>query len=555
MARILVLETTGCLTYGIVAQSGSKGTLRCSAPAMSAASDISAAVNEVLDQLREQTKRKLPSSAVLVSSSAVSDLLFLPVAPRNPRPREQMNELIRWEFEEVYVRQSDMWSLGALLQGKGHITADQRRQIEAGDVAGSRRVSVADAYRSTVSSQQFQDALALQESLVATDDELALGWCAQSQNAEDGRYAWHCAGIGISLRSQWVKALKNRNITCNWVYPQLGAALPLMDTQTDGLLIDIQQEIFGLYQIVNGHVDSITTQPCLHGMPEPDTVALAVAKFMQPDTQVVHVLADDAAYASIEHALVKMLRSIKVQRIELPQPPVESSPCPTSVLASMQGAAMHALKQCPVNRLPRIEAQPPKPAAWKNRELWPWAIIALMIIAFGCLETYTRFEAHEKEIALEDLDIEYEYRLRLQKEAQEMRSQIHNMEKVHEAKLRELDQLHHRINVLNNIVLNRQKLVPGLLQAVGNAVTQGVVLDRLEESKDRSGMTLEGWAMKDTNAQQFAKRLNQNLAQWNYVVGTFELSRGKGRYGIDGFNLKARLIRKSETNKEGHDDQ
>ncbi len=117
----------------------------------------------------------------------------------------------------------------------------------------------------------------------------------------------------------------------------------------------------------------------------------------------------------------------------------------------------------------------------------------------------------------------------------------------------ELDRLLRRIDILNNVVIYRQKLIPGLLEAIGDAGTQGVVLDMLEENKDRSGFYLEGWAMKDTLAQQFAKRLNQNLVPWKYAVGGFELSRGKGRYGIDGFNLKVRLTPKTDVEQPGND--
>lgn len=520
---------------------------------MSSAVDFATAVGEVLEQLRAQTNTKLPKKAVLVTPSAVNDLLVLPVDPRNPRPRPQMNELVRWEFEEVYVRQSDMWSLGALLQGKGYVSPQQRRELEADATLGQRRVSVTDAYRSTVTPEQLEECLAMQELLLATDDELVLGWTAQSTTPEDGRFPWFCAGTGDGLRSQWVKALKKHDVTCSWVYSQLGACLPLMDDPPEGLLVDIRQEQFGLFQITNGQLDSVSTGPCLHGTAEPDTVAITVAKFMNPDIRVIHVSAPVDQLDLISDALRKMLRTVEVKSIPITDSQTQDENCPRSVLASLEGVARHAQKLCRSNALVRIEAQPPRPAMWKNRELWPWAIIVLLIVAIAGIETYTRYQTRVAKVALEDLDIEFDYRLRIQNQAREMRAQIMRLEKVSADKQHELDQLLHRIDILNNVVLYRQQLVPGLLQAIGDAVTDGVVLDMLEESNDRSGFQLEGWAMKDTQGQQFAKRLNENLAPWKYVVGSFELSRGKGRYGIKGFNLKARLIKKSSVMESSDD--
>ncbi|HAI13027.1 MAG TPA: hypothetical protein DCM28_15075 [Phycisphaerales bacterium] len=541
------------MTYGMVAQSGPKGSLICSAPVMSSAVDFATAVGDVLQELRSQTKKSLPKSAVLVASWAVSELLVLPVDPSTPRPRSQMNELVRWEFEEVYAQQSDLWSLGALMQGKGYVSPQQRRELETGESSGHRRVSVADAYRKTVSTDQFEECLSLQERLMATEDELALGWAAQSPTHENGRFAWLCAGAGSQTRSQWVKALKKHRVTCSWIYPQMGASLPLIDGLSDALMVDIRQEQFGLFQMINGQLDSVSTGPCLYGQAEPDTVALAVAKFMNPDIRVVHVSAPMEQFEQISEAISKMLKTVQVKSVVLSSPEASQKQCPRPVLASLEGVARHALKLSQTNAVVRIEGQPPRPALWKNPSVWPWAIIALLIISLTSVEVYTRIEARATEVALEDLDIEFDYRLRIQNEAREMRAQIQRLEKVQVDKQLELDRLLRRIDILNNVVIYRQKLIPGLLEAIGDAGTQGVVLDMLEENKDRSGFYLEGWAMKDTLAQQFAKRLNQNLVPWKYAVGGFELSRGKGRYGIDGFNLKVRLTPKTDVEQPGND--
>ena len=133
--RVLVFETTGFELYGRIATAGLTPKYKLGDPVVSRAADFSKAVKEVKDQLKTQT-RILPKTAVLTTPCASGDLLSLPVDPKKPRPRLQMAEMVRWELEELFVKLGDIWSLGAMLQGRGYITRDQRLEVKAARSGG-----------------------------------------------------------------------------------------------------------------------------------------------------------------------------------------------------------------------------------------------------------------------------------------------------------------------------------------------------------------------------------------------------------------------------------
>jgi hypothetical protein len=481
-----------------------------------------------------------------------------------------MSELVRWEFEEVLVRQNDIWSLGALLQGRGYVNPQQRRELETVTTSGQDRGSVVDAYRNIVTTEQLDECLAMQETLTATDDELVMGWNPQSNISEEGRFAWYCAGTGDGIRAHWAQAFKKHGVFCSWIYPQLGAGFPLMDfgkatsrgfknkiaarvTREGRLLVDIRQEQFGLFQGMNGRLDSMSIQPCPYGTAEPKSVADAAAKFIHPNTRVVYVSAPLDHLEPISGALQQVLGGTEIMSIPVIEPDAKGQFCPRPVLTSLQGVARHALKLCGPDMLVRIKAQPPKPPIWKSREFWPWAIIVLLIVILSGIETFLRVQTEKNDWNRELEDIKLSDMALLRNEARETRTEIMRLEKVLAEKERELNEKSRRKDVLNDVIRYRQELVPGLLQAISEAVPGEVQLDLLEESDDRSGFYLEGWAFRDTAGQIFADQLNDKLAPWNYKVADWQLSRSKRRFGIEGFILKGRLI-KTDARVEGNDD-
>ncbi len=548
--RVLVFETTGFGLYGKVAASHVDGTVQGSEPAYSNASEFAVAVGEVLEQLAEQTKKRLPKTAVLISPSAASELVPLPVDPRKPRPRLQMNELVRWELEEVSVRQNDIWSLGALLQGRGYVTAEQRRELEVHAESEGGHVSAVNTYRNAVSQDQFDECLGLQEILMSMDDELALGWSPQQGAPEEGQFAWYCAGAAEGVCAEWVKAFKTHEIFCSLIYPQLGAAFPLVEfgpDQTMRLLVDIRQEQFGLFQGVDGRLDALSIHSCVKGAVDPQQIASAVQRFMPEETTGIYLSAPEADHATVAAALEHQLDGVEILSVPGLEPTEKK--IPPAILASLEGVARHALKKSRLGGLVGVLVQPPRPPIWKSKTFWPWAVIVGLLVALISTEISVRLRTLQRNAELVDLEIEYELRMQIKSEASATRGDVRALDKELTEKEQEHTELMRRMEVLEDVIRYRQHLVPGVLQAIGVAIPPEVQLDSIQENEDRNGFYLEGWALRDTEAQRFGNLLNEKLAPWNYSLADLRLARGKGRLGLEGFVVKIRLV-KTELQQE-----
>jgi hypothetical protein len=548
---LLVFETTGFCLYCTVAKCGLGGALVCDAPVMSDAPDFATAIGEVLEQLRERHKR-LPKAAVLVTPSAMAELLQLPVDPKKTRPRAQMKELVRWEFEEIFVQQNDIWSLGALLQGRGYVTAEQRHELESAATSGRDHGSLVNAYRDLVTREQLEECLTMQEPLMAMDDDLVVGWSPTSGDSDEGRFAWYCAGTSDGLRAQWVQAFKKHNVFCEWIYPQLGSTLALLEPQKGGeLLIEVRQEQFGLFQVTDGQFEALSIQACPYGTVDPQLVATAAARRMNAETRVVTVSAPDTCLESVLCAVKETMGEVEVRSVLANSIELDGLGGST-IAASLESVARHALRLCAPSRLVKIEAQTPAPPVWKSREFWPWAIIVILFISFISVEFWMRAEADRNEWKLDELDIEYDRRMEIKNEAAQTQSEIRRLEEVLRSMEVEIQQKQERMTLLDDVILHRQELVPGLLQAIGEAIPNDVVMDLLEENADRTGFYLEGWTARETEGQRFGNLLNEKLAPWNYKVGDIRLTRGRGRLGAEGFLLKIRLVQTKDS--EGGND-
>nr|WP_319393866.1 hypothetical protein [uncultured Desulfobacter sp.] len=578
--KVIVFETTGFKLYARVARAGIMGAYKIGEPVVSTAADFSKAVKEVKDQLKAQNKI-LPKKAVLITPNAAGDLLSLPVDPKKPRPRPQMAEMVRWELEELFLKLGDMWSLGAVLQGCGIITWRQRLSVEQATAFESGPASTANNYDQYASAEQIGQCLEIQEILMGMDEELVPGWTPQTKG--DAPFIWYGAGIGQGIRERWTEAFKKNDLFLTFIYPRLGAALPMADLPGgDGhgwLFLDICQEQAGLFQGVHEQLESFSSFPTQSGLADPAQVAGSVVRFIHPGTTHIFILCEpdlfDPIAREIEQSLGRSDIRIKpvwseAQDAEtvLPEPDTRTdhetasaqARVPMTAALSMEGVARHALKRCTAQRQVRIEAQDPKPPVWKNKALLPWAVIFLIAAGIGANSVYMKKQTEQKQWELELLDIEYDRRIKIKKEAQSTSNEASRL-------MRELDGVEAQIKeqqrlkvILDQVIRYRQHLVPDFLTAIGSAVTDQVMIDLVEEDTDRQGFYMEAWALNDTDGQLFGKNLNEVLVPLKYKVADLQSTAGKGGgLDLDGYNLKIKIrsttppVQKAEaTSKKSH---
>jgi len=543
--RLLVFESTGFALYGALAGRGLRSEFAVSEPVVSTAPDFVVAVGEVLALLRRKAGKRLPKKAVLVTPSAAAQLLHLPVDPEKPRTHAQMSEMVRWELEEFFVHQNDIWSQGSLLLGRGYISAQQRREAEGGEGATPRPRSAAGVYSGIVAREQLDECLDLLEKLTAADDDLVTGWSSQAGKEEEGPFTWWGAGIGGEVRARWADAFYRHGLSLAWIYPQLGTAVSHLASETGGwMLVEVRQEQFGLFQGRGGLLTSLALKRCPFGLADPAMVAEAAHGTLLPDTEKVFLSAPTALAAPILAALGLRLDREAATLTGAGNP--AGGICPPQALLSLQGAARHALGLCPPHVLVRIQAQTPPPPLWKNRATYPWLGIGILLVAIIGNEWYLSFRTEKNTRELFREIGREKHQTQLRNEAQKTHNEAQRLQKELKEKEDELKEQERLRNILDNVIRYRQDLVPGILQALGQAVNDEVVLDLVEERDDGQGFYLEGWAIKDTAGQLFVSRLNETLAPWRYKVGEIQLVRGKGRLKIDGSVLKIWLVKTAE---------
>ncbi len=542
--RVLVFEETGTGLHGAVASCTTSSAFALGATALSSAPDRAVAVGEVLAQLKSQSRKRLPRTAVLLTPCAAGALLSLPVNPKKPRPAAQMAEMVRWELEELVVQQNELWTLGALLMGRGHLSHEQRRELESRAQAEGRRLNAA-LYGEVVAREHLEECLLLQEQLTAGDEELATGWFGQAAGEEEeDSFSWLVAGVGSGLCDGWARAFKKHGVFLARIYPRTGACLPLIPPEADWLLVDAGPEQWSLFLGRGRRIEAMRLKPCAHGRAVAAEVVEAVGDLLPALCNRLYLSAPGDQWPELAAALDRAYgrRGLRVT------PPLGDSPQPLDGdrLAALSGVARHHLglggKGMP---MAPIVAQPPAPPLWKRRDLWPWMGIGLIVLSLGVLDTYFRIQGTRYQDELDRLDVEYATKMQLKKQAEEMAAEARKAQAALAAKEQELREAERQRDILDNVIRHRQELIPGLLQVLGESIGELVLLDSLEESADRKGFYLAGWALTDTDGQQFANTLNEQLQPWKFRVRDVKLIRAKGRLGLDGYQLSIWLTQAS----------
>lgn len=546
--RLLVLETTGCLLYGTVVRGGLGGAIGHGPVASSRAVDCDQALQEVLEQLRGDGKTSLPKNAILITPAAASDLLELPVDPKNRKAAKNVGEMVRWELEERFLALGDVWTLGALLMGGGDIDAGQRRQVESG--AGGSGLAANTAYGELVGRERVSQAMERMEALLGLEGELLTGAVPQPAEEQIERYTWWGAGINEGVCRRWVEACRRRQIHLGWVYPQLGGSLPLIEEpKAAWLLAEIRQEQVALFQYRKGRLEALSLRPSDAGEVDGEALFRAIRAVLHHETKTVYLSGGGEQATGLAEELRRRLQQEVVLLAD--RFPDAAAACASEIRLSLLGCARHALGHARPATAVRVRAQKPRPPLWKNREIYPWLGIVLVVVGAFAVDTYLRQRAKAMEWELELADIDYKKKLEMKREAQRVADEIKALEDrlaAREKELKEEERLHY---ILNEVVRYRQDLAPAILEAIGDAINDEVVLDLLEEDSDRRGFYMEGWALHDTKGQIFVNDLGEALSAWKYKIEEVKVDKGAGRYGLDGFRMKVWLRKMVEAQAPG----
>jgi hypothetical protein len=562
---VLACETDGFTMRGAVIHTGVSG-MDIGEVVESRALDFKVAVEEVISRLKNLGK-KIPKKAILVTPSAVGTLLEIPVPPNSPRPDMQMHELVRWELEPLFGQQNDIWSIGALLMGRGYINAEQRKIIalerkdrideNSADKVKRRSFPFGEVALSLdmVKREQVDECLALQEKLILVNDELICGWAPQEMDeyadeGEEGLYQWNGVGLGRAMATTWVKAFRMSHVSLDWIYPQLGCAFASINGSNarsgEQMMVEIRQEQMAVVRGRSGQLAAISVAPIINGQPDPDSVFNLCQDQLRPDVSTMHLFAPVLRGAELSEQLATQTgREIEPLGAESKTKMGQWAGSFKS-LAALSGASSHFLGRVEQNSLARVRAQPPKPPLTKRKELYPYVGALLVILAILAYDASLQIKSWQNKIRLEELDAQYKEKL----EEKQRMDQAVQQGKILEEEIADLGKDLVKANkwnkIFEDVLMARRKMVPGVLNALADSTGDEVILFSVDETDNWSGMHITAWGLTHTGAQLFISQLNKSLEPWGLEVENAQVSVKQGQLGLDGYGISLWLFPKKD---------
>ena len=539
----LLFHWDGFLLRGAIYRK-SDGRAEASVIGESFEGDLTEAVGQVLSQIRSRGYSP-PSRAAVVTANAVSALLDLPVSPDKPRPRAQMQELVRWELEPLLVQQNDSWSVGALLEGRGFLTPEQRREVAveaelAAAEGGRRRIArfgELAVEKGFVTSAQVEECLRMRDTLVVEDDELRSGWQAQAPEGSAGeqQVPWLACGIGSEIRRRLQTALRENRITLDWIYPELGTSFPLLPNNqvrvSSQLLIECHREQICCVSGAGGLISTLRYAPLREREITAETLAEVAREEITRSPDQIWLMCEGPG-----------ARALAAELANLTGRPVQEI---ADAEGGLAGAASHLMGLAPTSSAVRLDGKDPAPPIWRNADLVRIAAAVAAVAAVGTTDVLMTSQLESKQNRLVELETAYSEQLELNKKLRIVANEAGRLAAHRDKRKLQVEAAREELALIEDVLIRRRKDVPRLLEAVVNSINDEVVIDSINESADAVGnFTIAGWALTDTSAQLFTNRLDRTLESLELTVTDQRLRRAVGRFGLDGYSIDLRLISK-----------
>lgn len=560
---VLVVEATGYTVRVSIAVPAGGGSARLTHTAQSSLSDPEAAAQEALSKLRG-VSRRLPRDVVLLTAQAVSGVVELPVPPSQPRPTDQMQELVRWELEPVLAQSMAGRPIGTILVGRGHLTPRQATEVarsmgqpggagQPGPAQGGMRFGDTAVQLGLVDQAQVDACLRIQAWFQAGDDRYVCGWSPLSDEpASEGVWRWLVSAVSREARGVWAKAFRGLGLRLAGVYPVSGAAaglglegLGVADAAGAGSARGVAVIELDPDQLTCTHVSKagLLGYGYRQALTRADDTASRVAELCRAQACERVLLCGGAAEVS---GLAEDLGELT----GLPAAPAGLGELlPDPGVAGGAAFARHGAVALDLAasrgdrplRLAGIAPTDPAPPVTRRPVAW-WAAAACVLGALligNELRLRSGLDAARGELA------------RLASEQRQVESHIeqtraHNAQvESLERRLAQLDDADRRIDrqfrVFSDQLSRRVDWLPTLLGVLGEVTPEAVAIDRVVQTQD-GALALTGWSLSQTTAEVFAGRLNERLAGVGVAVGSQSTERRAGRLGLAGYGFEMRLV-------------
>jgi hypothetical protein len=513
-------------------------------------------------------------SAILLSPAVFSTLVELPINPKKPRPLPQMLELVRWEAEPLLLQHMTRWSVGHLLVGQGYMTEEQARAVmEMQQSKPNSRSGL--ALEGQFSSRQFGDlavelgyikrsqlnaCLTGQEWLKSDDEVIECGWAAQGP-VEDipGTFNWLISCVHQSLLQRWTAAFARHGLKLRAIYPLTGCASALLpDSEKHAVILETQPGLGFSSRLAGGH--NTLLRHYLNPQKPPLDICLESYHALHAPPRDPVWLACWPPAADLPDELARMLE-LEVHRL--------SHPLTGEIVSSgMAGAASQALGLADEHCCAGVRVGGPLPPVRDRLEVRAAALLLLLLALAGISELSLWLRLSSAEHYKAQVDASWQS---IDAAAKRINAQIAAIEE-RKQKIKALRAEQKRIEALTSFydeeIPERMGLVKGVLGMLQTVVDDEVVIVRLDEPgkhipKQQPGtvtasavtpkpddktvevenIVLEAWALTETAAQIFVKRVTDTVLIWDLQVRDPKVTFAKGPMSASGFSVSMRLVK------------
>jgi len=462
-----------------------------------------------------------------------------------------MQELVRWEMENLLMEYTALWSVGRMLMGSGYLTEAQAQEIIALQQQRRRTSGVLELNSPIeqnsfkpfgdlamelgyITQAQLEDCLKRQEWFRVDGEDIACGWSPQQDKHDKtvhDTWPWLAAGVGRKLMQHWVEAFALQGVALDAVYPLVGcaaAALPLIEETA--LLIEASAGLMVGMKIEGGRVQTLhLQQPTVSGR-DIDACLEVYHLLVPPDVKSLWLAGSskDIPY------MAESLSAIVGWQVGLLNQEISDG---MRLTPGMVGAARHAFGLTGANLCCEIPVSGPRIPIWKRPEfrLLGAGLILILLLAAAEISLQVRQGLVEDEKARVDKQVA---------EMDKAMSRIKALQdKVNAAKDKvklvhdEMAKVEKRADFFGATLEERTSLVLALLDELKRGVTDDVVVDKIEESA-RGGFRISAWAMTEPGALRFVQSMETAMAGWDMEVQNVSTTAAQGRYNLPGFSIR-----------------
>lgn len=508
------------------------------------------ALDEILPALARQSAIR-PHRVALASRALLPGVANLPVAPNKPRPTAQMRELVHSEIEPILAEFGSLWSMGALLEARQHLTAVDRERVtleEAMRREGRRtplRYGETALEMDLIERAALDECLDLQERLQNLDATVVAGWRGR---IEDKQPLWLACGVGATNHKEWQETLAARNL-------RLDACLPLAWLASESTLettkekrrddsiatvcLELHQEEVVAVHRQNGLILATRSEGRMERPLQAEWLARLVADWAGEARTGLELI---CLHAADEAAAIDLCDDLGLC--------TGHPACVRPVAESWQRFWLHLVREAggESSRLPRIVEHELRGSLWNDHDIRRLAAIAAVIAALGTVEGFQQFRLYRLDTTVaEKSRLEKAKTQSNQREAR-FNAELGELAKDLDATRKKLEPLLNDRERLTSISAMRQNL-PDLLLMLAQAVGNDAVLDSLRNSKAGSNATsiqVVAWSPSYTGAQAFVSRIAEQSRGLGYGVTQTEIVEQKGRNNKLGHAVSFWLVPESD---------